>query len=105
MKNAQELIDILKEVPDEKFEQDIYIPFDGSDCGCVMHHYDLAKFGKANYEVDHTAEFGIDAYSSDYIFGFREDIWSVAKEMGWPVPRVFDVDSAIKRIKFIDNLK
>lgn len=41
MKNAQELIDAIKDVPEDLFDQNCYNNIVNPACGCVMHHYEI----------------------------------------------------------------
>lgn len=107
MKNAKELIDILKDVSEDRFDQDLYGAFaNPMGCGCAMHHFEVSKFGRnvRSNEFDHNKYFGLDSSEWFYIFGACETINEVAKIMSWPTCEEFTVQTAIERIKFIDKL-
>lgn len=109
MKNAQELIDAIKNVPSSRFNQRFYCDYDkdNNPCGCVMLHFELFKFGKRNISLpplDYKRYFSIDSDAYWYIFGDPMDIQDRARKREWPLSKGFTVQSAIERIKFIDNL-
>ena len=104
MKNAQELIDAIKDVPDEFFHQNHY--YDHSKrCGCIMHHYEMKKncaFADADQYQDY---FYLNLDEWRYIFASKVLINDTAAKNGWPICEEFTVESAIDRIKFIDSLQ
>jgi hypothetical protein len=107
MKNAKELIEILKNVDPELFDQDAYLNVDrikGKKCGCIMHHYEMYRFGKLKSTVRYGEIFDISSSEFDYLFGSSVVIWGVAAKNDWPIPEEFDIPSAIRRIEFIDQL-
>ena len=109
MNNAQELIDAVKDVPVSMFNQRFYCQHDkdNNPCGCVMLHFELYKFGrrKGTYSpIDYKRYFAIDSDAYWYIFGDPMDIQATARKREWPLSKGFTVQSAIERIKFVDNL-
>lgn len=105
MKNAQELIDAIKDVPDELFDQNFYQ--DGRpQCGCVMYHYETNTFGKlVDYdEFNYHSFFELTIDEANYLFGNPYSIRQTSVIKDWPRPEEFTVQSAIERIKFIDSL-
>lgn len=106
MRNAQELIDSIKNVPGERFNQDKYWSLTGENCGCVAYHFEMHKFGKLDiHNLRYNEYFDLLRVEFDYIFGKGAIINRVAFEMNWPTYDTFTVQDAIERIKFIDNLK
>jgi hypothetical protein len=107
MKNAKELIEILKNVDPELFDQDSYVNVDrieGKTCGCIMLHYETYRYGGSVVAVPYEEIFDISLDEFGYLFGSSEVIWGVAAKNDWPIPEVFDIPSAIRRIEFIDQL-
>lgn len=106
MKNAQELIDAIKDVPEERFNQNVYFHIYETGCGCVMHHFEVHKFGKLvqSSEIAYHGYFDLQPTESSYIFGKRSIINRIGFQMNWPTYEEFTVQAAIERIKFIDNL-
>ena len=107
MKKAKELIEAIRDVPEDIFNQDSYLDRDeitGKKCGCVMHHYEINALGGL-CSLDYWDEFGLGSRNEyHYLFGSRTTINFVASENGWPPDFECTVQSAIKRIEFIDNL-
>jgi hypothetical protein len=107
MKNAKELIEILKNVDPELFDQDVYLNVDrikGKKCGCIMHHYEMYRFGKLKSTVWYDEIFGISSDEFSYLFSVGHVIQAYAAKNDWPIPEEFDIPSAIRRIEFIDQL-
>ena len=107
MKNAQELIDAIKDVPEELFDQNYYDYSDKKNCGCIMYHYEMKKNGKLNPDTEvyeYADYFDISFVAWSYIFANDFIINDTAQNNGWPICEEFTVQSAIERIKFIDSL-
>ena len=105
MKNAQELIDAIKDMPEELFDQNNYSY--RKHCGCIMHHYEIKKNGRldAHANVNEYQEyFDITFDEWLYLFASGPSINDTAQNNGWPICEEFTVQSAIERIKFIDSL-
>ena len=107
MKNAQELIDAIKDVPEELFDQNLYEDVVRPQCGCVMHHYEMNKYLQHNDNCDrewYLNYFDLSVNEWRYIFGSIPLIRTVSTICEFPVDLEFTVQSAIERIKFIDSL-
>ena len=102
MRDLQELIDAIKDVPSDKFDQNSYSVL--GECGCVMHWFEKKNFGKLAYDFNYK-DFGLDDDEDVYIFCNTAAIKEVAELRGWPISKTFDVQSAIERIEFIKKLK
>lgn len=103
MRDLQQLIDAIKDVPDHKFDQNSYSVL-GCEGGCVMHWFEKKTFGKLVTGYDYK-DFGLGDDEDAYIFDDAAVIKEVAELRGWPIPKNFDVKSAIERIEFIKKLK